>query len=147
VVRAVPSRIRGDAAGTIAATTWAAAKEAFADRVLGIVERYAPGVRAHILARHVMSPDDLEALDPNLVGGDTGAGSHHLSQHYGRRPFPGWPRHRLPVAGLYLCGAATWPGAGATPLSGTRLAAELLAGGAGTERLDGPRRAQTSAGL
>ena len=81
-VRTLPYRIRCDAAGKIAAGDWAAAKEAYADRVLDILERYAPGTRSKILARHVISPVDLEADVPNLVEGDSLAGSHHLDQNF-----------------------------------------------------------------
>ncbi len=117
-VRMVPGRIRGDAAGEIAATTWEEAKEPYADRVLALLERYAPGLAGRVLARHVLSPADLEAADPNLVGGDSLAGSHHLMQYLLLRPFPGWSRYRTPVPGLLMCGASTWPGAGVGAGSG-----------------------------
>ncbi len=68
----------------------------------------------------------MESVNPNLVGGDLLAGSHHLSQWYDRRPFAGHADYRMPVEGLYMVGAATWPGAGATPGSGTLLAQQLL---------------------
>ncbi len=59
-VRVLPSQIRGDAAGEISGTAWNDAKEAYADRVCDIIERYAPGFRSTILARTVLSPADLE---------------------------------------------------------------------------------------
>ena len=74
-VRMVPGRIEGDAAGEIEATGWAEAGEPFAERVLDLIERHAPGLRDRITARRVMTPDDLEAWNPNLVGGDQVAGS------------------------------------------------------------------------
>ncbi|MFX5752311.1 hypothetical protein ABTE32_23105, partial [Acinetobacter baumannii] len=74
-VRAVPGRIAGDASGEITATDWAEAKELYAERVLAIIEEYAPGLQAKILGRHVISPADLEAANPNLVGGDHLGGS------------------------------------------------------------------------
>lgn len=126
-VRVVPSQIAGDAAGTIAPGPWAAVKEAVADRVMAIVESYAPGFGADILARTVMSPDDLEHANPNLVGGDSLAGSHHLRQNFIFRPAPGLAGHRTPVKGLYMIGASTWPGAGAGAGSGY-LAARRIAG-------------------
>jgi phytoene dehydrogenase-like protein len=46
------------------------------------------------------------------VGGDQLSGSHHPFQHFFFRALPGWTRHRTPIEGLYLCGAATWPGVG-----------------------------------
>lgn len=124
-VRTVPGTIRGDALGTIAARDWAEAKEPYADRVLEIVERYAPGVTASVLGRHVISPADLEAQNPNLVGGDHLGGSLHPSQNFLFRPMAGWSNHRTPVDGLYMCGSATWPGPGVGAGSG-RLVGDQL---------------------
>ncbi len=126
-VRVVPSEIRGDAAGTIAARTWNEAKEAVADRVMAIVERYAPGFGQTVLARTVMSPADLERANPNLAGGDSLGGSHHLNQNFLFRPAPGFHGYRTPVKGLYMIGSSTWPGAGAGAGSGY-LAAQQIAG-------------------
>ena len=126
-VRVVPGTIRGDAAGEIAATDWDEAKEPYADRVLGLVEDLAPGLRDRILARHVISPLDLERDNPNLVGGDHIGGSHHFAQHFLFRPVPGWSRYRTPVDGLYLVGAATWPGGGVGAGSGQLLGQLLTA--------------------
>ncbi len=117
-VRAVPSVIASDALGEIGARNWATVKEAYADRVLALVEPYAPGLADSILARHVISPADLEAGNPNLVGGDHLGGSLHPSQNFLFRPMAGWSGHRTPVDGLYMCGAATWPGPGVGAGSG-----------------------------
>lgn len=124
-VRVLPAKIRGDAAGTIAARDWAAAKETYADRMLDLIESYAPGTKAKVLARHVESPADLERRNPNLVGGDNLAGSHHLSQNFLFRPVAGWRRWRTPVKDLYLIGASSWPGAGTGAGSGYGLAKML----------------------
>ena len=130
MVRAVPAVIRGDAVGKIQGETWTPeVKEAFADRVLDMIDGYAPGLHDRILARAVYSPLDLERLNPNMVGGDLNAGSQHLSQFYGHRPFPGYANYRMPIPGLYMCGASTWPGGGANPASGVFLAQQLLTNG------------------
>ena len=126
-VRVLPSQIRGDAAREISATRWNEAKEAYADRVVSIIERYAPGFRSTILARAVLSPEDLERDNPNLVGGDSLGGSHHLDQNFLFRPAFGWSRYRTPVDRLYMVGASTWPGAGTGAGSGFMLA-KMLAG-------------------
>ncbi len=131
-VRVLPAAIHGDAAGRIKTSNWDAAKEAYADRAIDIIERYAPGAKAKILARHVESPLDLERRNPNLVGGDQIAGSHHLAQNFLFRPMPGWARYATPVKDLYLIGASTWPGAGTGAGSGTMLAKMLAGGGAKT---------------
>jgi phytoene dehydrogenase-like protein len=123
--RVVPGALRGDGAGEIEARDWDAAKEAFADRVLALLELYAPGLRELVLARAVLSPADLERANPNLVGGDQLSGSHHAFQFFFLRPLPGWTRYRTPVERLYLCGAATWPGAGVGAGSGYLLGKQL----------------------
>lgn len=125
MVRAVPAVIQGDVAGKIRGSEWTRdVKEAFADRVLQLIERHAPGLREQILGKKIISPTDLEILNPNLVGGDLDAGSEHLSQFYGQRPFLGGSR--MPINGLYMCGASTWPGGGCNPASGILVADQLL---------------------
>jgi len=121
-VRVLPAEIRGDAKGEIGATDWDGAKEAYADRVLALLETYAPGLGAKILGRSVFSPLDLERENPNLIGGDNLSGSHHLDQNFLFRPVAGYSRYKTPVKSLYLCGAATWPGAGTGAGSGFMLA-------------------------
>jgi phytoene dehydrogenase-like protein len=123
--RMFPGTVRCDAAGELTATDWSALKERVADRVLAQLEEYAPGLRDTVLARHVLTPADLEAINPNLVGGDSLGGSHHLMQHFFLRPFPGMTRYRTPIERLYLCGAATWPGAGVGAGSGFLLGSML----------------------
>ena len=123
--RMMPGSIRGDAAGELTGSDWAGLKEAMADRVMGQIEAHAPGLGALVLGRHVLSPTDLETMNPNLVGGDSLGGSHHPSQHYFMRPFPGWSRYRTPIDGLYMCGSGTWPGAGLGAGSGFLLGTML----------------------
>ncbi len=100
-------------------------KEAYADRVIDLIERYAPGLRGKILGRAVISPKDLERENPNLVGGDSLSGSHHLDQNFLFRPAFGFSRYRTAVPRLYMVGASTWPGAGTGAGSGFMLAKSL----------------------
>ncbi len=134
-VRGVPNArgpLRGDRlAGTPRAIAhgdaWDdALAEAFAERVLDKLEAYAPGVRDRTLGRRVYGPLELERINPNLYGGDSVAGSHHLRQNFMFRPVPGWATYETPVAGLYMIGAATWPGAGTNAASGYLCAQQLL---------------------
>lgn len=128
MVRCIPAEIKGDAAGKITGRNWTSqVRDAFADRVLDKIESYAPGLHRKILARAIYTPLDLEKLNPNLVGGDLCAGSVHLDQLYGQRPFPGHAHHAMPLPGLYMCGASTWPGGGASPGSGILAAERALA--------------------
>lgn len=73
------------------------------------VERFAPGFRDRILARHVMAPGDLQARNANLLGGDVGAGSYRLRQVL-FRPIPALSPYRTPIDGLFLGSASTFPG-------------------------------------
>jgi phytoene dehydrogenase-like protein len=59
---------------------WTSATATVAERMEAQVERFAPGFRDRILARHVLGPAELEARNPNLVGGDVGGGSYRLHQ-------------------------------------------------------------------
>ena len=126
-VRVLPALVKGDAAGVIAPGDWDAVKERYADRVIALLERYAPGVSSRILGRAVFSPKDLERENPNLIGGDSLGGSHHLDQFFLFRPIAGWSRYQTPVKALHLVGAATWPGAGVGAGSGFLLG-KILAG-------------------
>ncbi len=124
-VRMAPGTITGDAAGQIAATDWASAAEPFAERALDILDSHAPGTRAKILARRIVTPAELEADNPNLVGGDQVCGSHHLAQNFLFRPARGHADGTTPVPGLHLTGAAVWPGAGTGAGPGYLLARKL----------------------
>ncbi|WP_135450271.1 phytoene desaturase family protein [Tabrizicola caldifontis] len=124
-VRMAPGTIAGDAKGEISATGWAEAAEPFAERALSILEAHAPGTRAKILARRIVTPVELEADNPNLVGGDQVCGSHHLAQHFLFRPVRGHADGSTPIANLHLTGAAVWPGAGTGAGPGFLLARKL----------------------
>jgi phytoene dehydrogenase-like protein len=136
-VRTLPSRIRGDMSDEIGARDWADAAEPYADRVIAKLGDYAPGIEDLILDRAVLTPADLETHDPNLVGGDSGSGSHHLRQNFVFRPIAGYSRYRTPVPGLFLTGAATWPGGGVTGLPGLLAAKTVLARETGLPALVG----------
>ncbi|MBU4528736.1 MAG: NAD(P)/FAD-dependent oxidoreductase [Hoeflea sp.] len=124
-VRMVPGEILGDAAGQITGTDWATVKETYADRAIDMIERHAPGLKSKIIGRAVVSPLDLETDNPNLVGGDQVAGSHHLSQNFLFRPALGHATGKTPVEGLHITGASVWPGAGTGAGAGYMLARKL----------------------
>jgi phytoene dehydrogenase-like protein len=124
-VRMVPGLIKADAAGQITTTDWAEAADPFADRVLNLIEAHAPGLRAKILGRRIVTPIELESDNPNLVGGDQVCGSHHLSQNFLFRPARGYADGTTPIRNLYHTGAAVWPGAGTGAGSGYQLGRKL----------------------
>ena len=105
---------------------WPRELERHVERMEAQVERYAPGFRDHILARHVMGPAELEQRDRNLVGGDVGGGSYRLRQVI-FRPLPGLSPYRTPLAGLYLGSAATFPGGAVHGVPGDAAARAALA--------------------
>jgi phytoene dehydrogenase-like protein len=125
-VRALPASIRGDALGQIRQCDWQQAAQPYAERVLAKLEHYAPGLGASVLACTVLSPAELERANPNLVGGDSLAGSMHLSQNFLMRPFWQGRDYETGVPGLLMVGASTWPGAGLNAVSGYNVARKLL---------------------
>lgn len=88
---------------------WEHERDRHVERMEAQVERFAPGFRERILARHVLAPADLQRRNANLVGGDVGGGSYSLDQVI-FRPVPSLAPYRTPVRGLYLGSAATFPG-------------------------------------
>ncbi len=83
----------------------------------GQIERFAPGFRDRIVARHVMGPADLEGHDANYVGGDIGGGAGDLRQVLAR-PVLSWQPWVLPLEGTFLCSASTPPGPGVHGMCG-----------------------------
>ena len=108
------------------APSWASEKDRFLDVVLDRLEEHAPGLRSRIAGIHVRTPDELAAENPNLVGGDLGAGSGSIDQQLVFRPVPGWFRYGTPVKGLYLCSASTHPGGGVHGMVGHNCARRVL---------------------
>jgi len=88
---------------------WAAERDRHVERMEAQVERFAPGFRERILARHVLTPADLQARNANLIGGDVGGGSYSLDQVL-FRPVRSPAPYRTPVRGLYIGSAAAFPG-------------------------------------
>jgi phytoene dehydrogenase-like protein len=87
------------------------------DRIEAQIERFAPGFRDVILARHSMNPSAFEQHNPNYVGGDIGGGMADLWQLFAR-PVARLNPYATPVPGLYLCSSSTPPGGGVHGLCG-----------------------------
>jgi phytoene dehydrogenase-like protein len=105
---------------------WAGETDRQVERMEAQVERFAPGFRDLILARHVQGPADLERANPNLEGGDVGAGSYALDQVV-FRPVAKLDPYRTPVRGLYLGSASTFPGGAVHGVCGDAAARHALA--------------------
>lgn len=109
----------------LAEGNWAQLKERYADRVMDIIEEYAPGFKNLVLHRQVLSPADLEEIY-GLTGGNIFHGDMSADQLFFLRPAPGWARYRTPVRGLYLCGSGAHPGGGVMGAPGYNAAREFL---------------------
>ncbi len=105
--------------------SWDDQKEAFADRCIETLTRYAPNMPDIIEHRQVLSPLDLERTF-RITGGNIMQGAMHLHQLFFSRPVAGWADHRTPIEGLYLCGAASHPGGGVMGACGRNAAEEIL---------------------
>ena len=95
------------------------------ERIEAQIERFAPGFRDRILARHTMGPADFEAYNPNYVGGDINGGVQDLRQLW-TRPAARLNPYSLPVDGLFLCSSATPPGGGVHGMCGYHAARSAL---------------------
>jgi phytoene dehydrogenase-like protein len=95
------------------------------ERVEAQVERFAPGFRERVLARHAMGPAALEAHDRNLVGGDLNGGAMDLGQLF-FRPVRSLVPYRTPLRGVSLCSASTPPGGGVHGMCGYSAARAAL---------------------
>jgi len=88
------------------------------------IERFAPGFREIVLARHILSPSRLENMDANLVGGDISGGVIDLRQMLFR---PTRKLYSTSTPGLYLCSSSTPPGGGVHGMCGFHAARRALA--------------------
>jgi len=101
--------------------------ERFGDAVVEMLEGVAPGTRARIVAREVLSPADLENRY-GLTGGHIHHGEHALDQIFFMRPTPKLARYKTPIEGLYLGGSGSHPGGGVSCRPGALAAAAALKG-------------------
>jgi phytoene dehydrogenase-like protein len=105
---------------------WDELREEAGDRVLKTLEEAAPGISALVRERQVLTPLDLER-DYGLTEGHPLHAESGLDQFFAWRPLWGWARYRMPLRGLYLCGAGAHPGGGVTGTPGANAAREIVA--------------------
>ncbi len=98
-----------------------------AERIEAQIERFAPGFRDRILARHVMQPAGMEAYNPNYVGGDINGGVQDFAQLF-TRPTAQINPYTTPAPGLYVCSSSTPPGGGVHGMCGYFAAQTALRG-------------------
>lgn len=109
----VPQSVERDAGdGTIRGDWDRDDCERFADRMQARLENLAPGFTNRVLARRVLGPREMEAMDANLVGGALNGGTSQIHQELIFRPIPGIGRAETPIRDLYLGSASAHPGGG-----------------------------------
>ena len=104
---------------------WDECREEYADQIYDYVSKFCYNMeRENILGRFIMSPKDLERMNPSMIGADIGHIGSYSEQMLGDRPLP---RHnyKTPVKNLMMCGPSTHPGCGVT-LAGRAAATAIL---------------------
>ncbi len=94
-------------------------------RIEAQIERFAPGFGDTILARHVTTPVQFEAYNPNYIGGDITGGVQDAFQLF-TRPTARWSPYTTPNPSIYICSASTPPGAGVHGMCGYHAATAAL---------------------
>ena len=128
VAHFVPYELTGDATGTgIPTESWEVARDAYADYVLGWLDKcFIPGLRSKIVRRVANSPVDLERRIASAVRGTHQHGAFLPYQNGSLRPIPELGCYRTPLENLFLCGAGSHPGSGVTMGPGYNAAHVIL---------------------
>ncbi|HEX4521589.1 MAG TPA: NAD(P)/FAD-dependent oxidoreductase [Gaiellaceae bacterium] len=95
------------------------------ERIEAQVERFAPGFQELVIGRSAMGPAEMEAHNPNYVGGDINGGAADLRQTLARPALRASP-YASPLPGVFLCSASTPPGGGVHGMCGFHAAREAL---------------------
>jgi phytoene dehydrogenase-like protein len=104
---------------------WASERESFARQCIETLTEYIPNLPDIIVDSRAFSPVDLER-EFGLLEGHQLHGDMNLAGMFTHRPVPGLAEYRTPVAGLYLCGAGSWPGGFVTGLPGHNASQQVL---------------------
>jgi phytoene dehydrogenase-like protein len=86
-------------------------------RIEAQIERFAPGFRDRVLARHTMNTRAIHQHNPNYIGGDINGGVQDLRQLW-TRPTVALVPYRTPAKGIYICSSSTPPGGGVHGMCG-----------------------------
>jgi len=89
------------------------------------VERFAPGFKDTVLARHTMNTGQMEAYDPNYIGGDINGGVIDIGQLF-TRPALRWSPYKTSAKGIYICSSSTPPGGGVHGMCGYHAAKRVI---------------------
>jgi phytoene dehydrogenase-like protein len=107
------------------AGSWEEQGEILYERVIRVLEAYAPGIGELVLQRQVLTPLNLER-QYGLPEGSIYHGQMGLDQLLFMRPVAGYGQYSTPVENLFLCGAGTHPGGGLTGAPGYNAARQIL---------------------
>jgi len=99
--------------------------EDMTDAVVGQIERFAPCFSDRVLVVSTMDPTQMEAYNPNYVGGDINTGVQDLRQFF-TRPVVSLDPYSTPVPDIYLCSSSTPPGGGVHGMCGHYAARSAL---------------------
>lgn len=131
VILAQPSLVDPSRAPAGKHTAWAychvpnGSQKDMTEAIENQVERFAPGFKETILARHVMNTAQLEAYNPNYIGGDINGGLIDITQLF-TRPVLRWSPYKTSAKGIYLCSSSTPPGGGVHGMCGYHAAKRAL---------------------
>ncbi len=89
------------------------------------IERFAPGFRDCILAKHQMDTEAIQEYNANYIGGDINGGAQLITQLF-TRPALRWSPYKTSAKGLYICSSSTPPGGGVHGMSGYHAAKRAL---------------------
>jgi len=89
------------------------------------VERFAPGFKDTILAKHTMNTAQIEEYNPNYIGGDINGGVIDIGQLF-TRPVLRWSPYKTSAKGIYICSSSTPPGGGVHGMCGYNAAKRAL---------------------
>ena len=105
---------------------WEEGKAQFIEQVMQTLEKYAPDIREKTTAVELLTPQDIEQ-EFGMSGGHWHHGEMSLDQFLMLRPVPKAAQYRMPIDGLYLCGAGCHPGGGIMGSAGKNAASVILA--------------------
>jgi phytoene dehydrogenase-like protein len=95
------------------------------EHIAAQIERFAPGFRDLILAKHVYTAAEMQSYNPNYIGGDINGGVQDWRQLF-TRPVARWSPYTTPMKGVYICSSSTPPGGGVHGMCGYHAARAVL---------------------
>jgi len=102
-----------------------ASKADFMKAITSTLARYMPDIEQRITASELLTPADIES-EFHISGGHWHHAELTLDQFLFVRPVNGAAQYRLPIDGVYLCGAGAHPGGGVSGAAGRNAARAIL---------------------